>query len=233
MKKMILFSILVSIFNTTHASYKVYLIHGFGGLGVEMEKINESIKKENFTTEIFAYKSLIKDVDSVSLDLISKIQTEKLDTVSFVTHSMGALVVRAMYEKLDSITRFPFVHRIVMIAPPNNGSPVADYLVQFKFIKHIVGPNINNLTSNKLTGAPKYPLPSCEVGLIAGSFRGKRGFNAFIKADNDGVLLPESTKMGIEKDVVFIKSSHIALLFNKKTIRNVKSFLQFGKFENQ
>jgi uncharacterized alpha/beta hydrolase family protein len=231
MKKLILIAVLIFIISTLFASHKIYLIHGFGGLGLEMEKIQESIQKEGFTTEIYVYKSLIVDIDSVSNNLILTIQKEQFDTVSFVTHSMGALVVRSMYEKLDSLTGFPFVHRIVMIAPPNNGSPVADFFSQFKFVKYIIGPNINNLTTNKITGAAKYPLPTCEVGLIAGSFGGKRGFNMFINSDNDGVLIPENTKMGIEKDVIFVKSWHVGLLFNKKVIRYINNFIQKGKFK--
>lgn len=231
MNKLFLLTIASIICFSTFATQKIYLIHGYGGLGLEMEKIREAVQNEGFTTEIYVYKSLIDDVDSVSLNLIQTIQKEKFDTVSFVTHSMGALVVRSMYEKLDSLSGFPFVHRIVMIAPPNNGSPIADFFSQFKFVKYIIGPNINNLTTNKITGASKYPIPTCEVGLIAGSFGGKRGFNMFINSDNDGVLIPENTKMGIEKDVVFVKSWHVGLLFNKKVIRYVNNFIQQGKFK--
>ncbi len=214
----------------SNATHKVYLLHGFGGLGLEMEKIRTAIDKEGYENEIYVYLSLVKDVDSVGHDIFKKIQRENFDTVSFVTHSMGALVVRAMYENLDSLRSFPFIHRIIMIAPPNNGSPVADHVAQFKFLKFIIGPNINNLTTNKITGAGKYPIPTCEVGLIAGSFGREIGFNIFVKGDNDGVLIPEQTKMGIEKDIVFVKSSHVALLFNKKVIKQVTQFLKNGKF---
>lgn len=231
MKKIILICFLLSLLNVAHASRKVFLIHGYGGVGIEMEKIRMSIEKEGVDNEIFVYKSLVLDVDSVADILIQKVLEQKIDTVLFVTHSMGSLVVRSMYEKLDTVRGFPFVHRIVMIAPPNNGSPVADFFSQFKFIKFIVGPNINNLTTNKLTGASRFPIPTCEVGLIAGSYGGKRGFNMFINADNDGVLIPENTKMGIEKDVVFVKSWHVGLLFNKKVIKYLNSFLFNGSFE--
>ncbi len=231
MRNIFLLLIILFVGQSTFATHKIYLIHGYGGLGIEMEKIHKSIQKEGYTTEIYIYKSLIDDVDSVSKNLIQTIQKDKPDSISFVTHSMGALVVRSMYEKLDSIVGFPIVHRIVMIAPPNNGSPVADYFSQFKFVKYIVGPNINNLTTNKITGAAKYPIPTCEVGLIAGSFGGKRGFNVFINSDNDGVLIPENTKMGIEKEVVFVKSWHVGLLFNKKVIKYVTNFLEHGRFK--
>jgi len=214
------------------ATHKVYLLHGYGGLGIELEQIRTAINDKGYINETYVYYSLVKDVDSVGLNLFEKIQKENFDTISFVTHSMGALVVRSLYEHLDSLTTFPFIHRIVMIAPPNNGSPVADFVAQFKFLKFIVGPNINNLTTNKITGAVKYPLPTCEVGLIAGSFGGKKGFNIFLEGDNDGVLIPQNTDMGIEKDIIFVKSSHVGLLFNKKVIKYVINFLEYGKFDN-
>lgn len=232
MKKNIAILIVALVVNMfAHATSKVYLIHGYGGLGIELSKIQKGIEKKGFDSEIYSYPSLVKDVDSVANTLFYKIQKENYDTVSFVTHSLGALVVRSIYEHLDSLTAFPFIHRIVMIAPPNNGSPVADFFAQFSFVKYIIGPNINNITTNPLTGAGKYPIPTCEVGLIAGSFGGKRGYNVFVKGDNDGVLLPEQTKMGIEKDVVFVKSGHIELLFNKKVKEYVISFLIHGKFK--
>lgn len=212
------------------ASNKVYLVHGYGGPGFEMKKIMNTLEKVGYNCEIYTYPSLVKDVDSVGVELFNKIQKENFDTISFVTHSMGALVVRSLYEHIDSLTSFPFVYRIIMIAPPNNGSPVADFFAQFSFLKFIVGPNINNLTTNPITGAGKYPTPTCEVGLIAGSYGRKNGFNVFIKGDNDGVLLPEMTKLGTEKDVVFVKSWHVGLLYDNKVQKYVLSFLQNGKF---
>ena len=232
MKKYLLSVLIISQLSISlvQASQKVYIIHGFGGLGIEMEKIHRAIDNEGYTSEIYTYPSLVKDFDSVGRILFEKIQTERFDTVSFVTHSMGALVARSIYEHLDSLTTFPYIQRIVMIAPPNNGSPVADYFAQFTFLKNILGPNINNLTTNPITGASKYPIPTCEVGLIVGSYGGKKGFNLFINADNDGVLLPQQTKLGVEKDIIFIKSWHVGLLFSTKVIKQTISFLKTGKF---
>jgi uncharacterized alpha/beta hydrolase family protein len=215
---------------SVHANQKIYIIHGFGGSGMEMEKIHRTIDKEGYNSELYTYPSLTQDIDSVGLLLFKKIQADNFDTISFVTHSMGALVVRSLYEHLDSLTKFPFIHRIIMIAPPNNGSPVADYFSQFSFIKFIVGPNVNNLTTNPITGASKYPIPTCEVGIIAGSYGQKKGFNLFIKADNDGMVIPQQTKLGIEKDIVFIRSWHIGLLFNKMAIKQTIAFLKNGEF---
>lgn len=231
MNKKISLIVCVFVCVVTQATNKVYLIHGYAGLGLELEKIDKAIEKEGFESEIYIYPSLVKDVDSVGVELFRKIKKENYDTVSFVTHSMGALVVRSIYEHLDSLTSFPFIYRIIMIAPPNNGTPVADFFAQFSFIKFIVGPNVNNLTCNPVTGASRYPIPTCEVGLIVGRSGKKNGFNIFINGDNDGVVISEDTKLGIEKDIVFVKSGHIDLLFNKMVIKYVTAFLQNGEFQ--
>lgn len=198
-----------------------------------MGKIHKAIEKEGYITEILSYPSLSKDVDSVGNEFFKKIQSENYDTISFVTHSMGALVVRSLYEHLDSLTNFPFMYRIVMIAPPNHGSPVADFFNQFRFLKFILGPNVNNLTTNKVTGSNKYPVPTCQVGLIAGSYGGKKGLNVFVDSDNDGMLIPDQTKLGNEKDIVYVSTWHLGLLFNKKVIKYTLHFLRSGTFSDK
>ena len=104
MKKIIItITVLLSQF-TSYATTKIYLIHGYGGIGIEMKEIQKSIDKKGFNSEIFSYPSLTEDVDSVGISLFKKIQSENYDTVSFVTHSMGALVVRSLYEHIDSLS---------------------------------------------------------------------------------------------------------------------------------
>jgi triacylglycerol lipase len=212
------------------ATYKVYLIHGYGGLGLELKKIQRAIEKNDFASKIFKYHSLSQEIDSVAKVLFEEIKQEGYDTISFVTHSMGGLIVRSLFRYALADTSFPVIHRIVMIAPPNKGSPLADYFKEFRLIKILAGPNLNNLTTDSLTGSNKYPVPKGEVGLIIGSKSKKKRFTAPLEGENDGVVLVEGTKMGIEKDVYSIRASHTGLLFNKKVKINVIRFLKFGEF---
>lgn len=212
---------------------KVYLIHGYAGSRYELLKIEKSIRNEGFITEILCYNSFTENVDSVGNEFFRKIQAENSDTVSFVTHSMGALVVRSLYNHRDSLSHFPFIHRFVMIAPPNNGSPVADFFSQFGFLKFILGPNVSNLTTDTLTGAARYPVPDCETGLIAGSYGNNKGLNIFVNSDNDGMLVTSQTQIGNEKDIVYVKSWHLGLLFNQKTIKYTLLFLKNGSFSEK
>ena len=77
MKKYLLSVLIISQLSISlvQASQKVYIIHGFGGLGIEMEKIHRAIDNEGYTSEIYTYPSLVKDVDSVGRILFEKIQS--------------------------------------------------------------------------------------------------------------------------------------------------------------
>jgi len=96
-----------------------------------MKKIEKNIKIENFNTENYGYNSQ-SDLDTIGKQLYCKIKDFKLDTVSFVTHSMGALLVRSMLKYSNNDKNFPVIFRIVMIAPPNDGTEIADFYSSFK-----------------------------------------------------------------------------------------------------
>ena len=222
--------LLLTVCMIAKSSNRIYFLHGYAGPGFEMKKILKAVEKEGYDCTLFKYRSMVRDVDSVGLDLIKRIQSDGADTISFVTHSMGALVVRSIYEHLDSLADFPIIKRIVMIAPPNNGTKVADFYYKSHFLRHILGPNLKNLTTDSINGAGRYPIPTCEVGLITGSFGGSKKLNLFLDADNDGMVVPEQAKLGIEKDSISIKSWHFGLLYDKRVVKYVISFLKWGKF---
>jgi len=215
-----------------HSSYKVYLIHGYAGQNFEFKKIEKAITKKGYVCEIFSYNSFKQEVDSVSRSLFEKIITDNFDTISFVAHSMGALVVRSLYNYIDTATYFPHIHRFVMIASPNKGTPLADYWGQFDFLKFILGPNVHNLTTDPETGARKYPVPTCEVGLIIGVKGDKKGYNHFLKGDNDGVIPAKNTMLGIEKELVYVKAPHFGMALNKKVVILTVNFLLSGSFND-
>jgi len=225
--------LLLTVSMIAKSSNRIYFLHGFGGPGFEMKWILKAVEKEGYDCTLFKYRSMVRDVDSVGLDLIKKIQSDGADTISFVTHSMGALVVRSIYEHIDSLADFPIIKRIVMIAPPNNGTQVADFYYKSHFLRQILGPNLKNLTTDSIVGASRYPIPTCEVGLITGTFGGSKVLNLFLDADNDGMVVPEKAKLGIEKDIVHVKSWHFGLLYDKKVTKYVISFLKWGRFADK
>ena len=228
-KRLVLFLVLLFCASLS-ASHKVYILHGYGGFATQMINIQEAMNENGNVSEIFSYRSMAMDIDSISKILFDKIKTENYDSISFVTHSMGGLVVRSLYNHLVSSVNFPFIYRFVMIAPPNKGSPVADYFAKFKLARKIGGPNLLNLTTHKEDGAAKYPIPNCEVGLIVGISDKKSGYTSLIEGDNDGMVQSEQTKLGIEQDVIYVKSTHMNILFHDDVQKFVANFIRNGRF---
>lgn len=230
MKKFI-FVILLFIMLSSYsfANYKIYLIHGYAGSSLEMKNLFKALCKEGFSCEIFNYRSMIDDLDTVSIQLYEKIKLDKVDTVSFVTHSMGSLVVRALYKHIQPNFQSPFIHRIVMIAPPNKGTTLADFWSKLGIARIIGGPNVVNMTTDTINGASKYPIPNAQIGIIAGYRGTKHGYNLLLKGDNDGIIPYENTNLPNEVDISYVKASHWAIIQKNKVIEMTINFLKFGK----
>lgn len=213
----------------TYATHKVYIIHGYGGFALQMEKINQDLTDNGYTTENYSYNGLSEDLDSLGLDVYRKVKQENFDTVSFVTHSMGALIVRSMYQYLNSKEHFPFIFRMVMLAPPNKGTEVADSF-SYPTLKFLLGPNVDHMRTDSNSYANNLPIPTCETGIIAGIKGKKPWFNPFLKEDNDGVVSLSLTELGNEKERVIIKSTHGWMPQQKNVIKLISMFMKTGSF---
>ena len=225
-------SILFTFSIMSFASHKVYVIHGFGGIKLQMSKINNSLLKEGYLTENYSYHSFTTDIDSVAKELYIKIKAEKFDSVSFVTHSMGALIVRSLYKNIVSKAEFPFIYRIVMLAPPNKGTEVAN-IYSCKLTRFFFGPNVEKLKTGDNCFAKSLPVPDCEVGIIAGMKGKKPWYNPSLKDDNDGNVSLNLTTLGNEKDAVAIHSTHNLMTFQTKVCKLIVSFINKGKFNSE
>ncbi len=231
MIKNIVFILLLSIQTAAFGTHKVYVIHGWASNRALMHKINKTLKKNNFITENYAYRSVYNNLDTLGFHLYNDVKNSGYDTVLFVTHSMGALVVRSMlqYSRTDSL--FPNVYRIVMIAPPNNGAEIADFYSSFEILTKLIGPNVALMRTDSNSYARNLPVPlNSEVGIIAAMRKKERGYNPFINGNNDGLLTPARTTLGTETDFALVFCNH-ARVTQKKHVRNIiVAFLQHGRF---
>jgi uncharacterized alpha/beta hydrolase family protein len=231
MLKKILVLLFISFQLITSASQKIYLVHGFGSPKGWMHKINKTLKKDHFVTKNFAYHSMTDDLEWIGLDLYKDVKNCGFDTVSFVTHSMGALAVRSMLKYALNDSLFPVIYRIVMITPPNNGATVAEFYFNHKGILRILGPNIEHMRTDSNSYARKLPVPiESEVGIIIGIRKHGKHDKRFT-GENDGVLTPEQTKLGIEKDTITVRNHHIRVPKTQFVRQQVIAFLRYGEFE--
>ncbi|MCK9498246.1 MAG: alpha/beta hydrolase [Bacteroidales bacterium] len=226
--------VLISFSFEVIASHKIYILHGYASSKSIMNRIKKDLKKSGFLVENYDYPALYVDLDSLGKKLYLDVLEDNYDSVSFVTHSMGGLVVRNMVKYSAADLNFPKIYRIVMIAPPNRGADIADFFKNTKLIKKMLGPNVEKMTTDSTSYANQLPIPiNTELGIIVGESKYKAGYNWFIGRKNDGLLIPERVFLGNEKDVAICNYSHLGVVKNKKPRKLVLEFLKHGNFKSK
>lgn len=148
--------------------------------------------------------------------------------VHFVTHSMGGIILRQYLADAS----LPNVGRVVMLAPPNQGSEVADQLKDWWLFRRTTGPAGQELTTDA-TGPASLPTIPVELGIIAGSRATNPLFARWIDGANDGKVAVERTTLPGMKDFLVVPRGHTMLPWVPQVIRQTLHFLEVGTFQHQ
>ncbi|MCX7727333.1 MAG: hypothetical protein N2053_10860 [Chitinispirillaceae bacterium] len=218
-------------FTLCNASHKIYLLHGFGSLPLSLIRIEQELSKRGYSVKNYGYNSLYTELDTVGFKLYRELSSSKYDSVSFITHSMGALVVRSMCKYIDTISSFPLIFRMVMIAPPNRGAEIADFFSSNSILNTLLGPNLQKMRTDTNSYVMHLPLPLCkEAGVIIGIKRKGFWFRKDINEFSDGYLTPKRSVLGIEKDIAIVNEYHSMLTMKKEVVNLVVNFIENGSF---
>ncbi len=209
------------------ANEAVVLLHGIGNLPLSMKYLENRLEKAGFSVQNFGYPSTDIPIGEAAERVRSKVMALGSDvTVHFVAHSMGNIVVRNMLgEKL------PNLGRMVMIAPPNQGSLAAQRLRDLDMYQWIFGPAGQQLSADRKEFFDSLPVPPCQFGIIAGGRGTEKGYNPLLPGDDDGTVRVEETMLPGAADFILVNSTHTLILFDKETALQTVHFLKFGKFQ--
>lgn len=208
--------------------HAVVLVHGIFRSRHSLDKIKTSLQEHEFEPISIDYPSTRRSLKEHADQLNTVLnRLPESDTVSFVTHSMGGLVVRKALGTNPEWKNCLETGRIVMIAPPNRGSEVANKLQSFWPYQFLSGPAGENLTD---TAVRSLPIPKEEFGVIAGEISGPGFFDFLLEGPTDGTVEQSSTKLKTMKDFVTVKGMHSFVMNNPETIDHVICFLETGRF---
>jgi triacylglycerol lipase len=208
----------------------IVLLHGLGRSSWSMKRIQRMLEKADYNVANFSYPSRRHTVENLSERYLHKILSKEVPVsatkIHFVTHSLGGMVLRRYlsHHTIDNLGR------VVMMAPPNHGSTLADSLKQHALGRWILGRSGRELgTSSKdlpqRLGPVDFPL-----GVIAGDVSLNPLFSRVLKGPNDGKVTVESARIAGMSDFAVVHFSHTWMMWRAETLRYILAFIRDGKF---
>ena len=188
------------------------------------------MRRAGYRTLAITYPSRRHDIPSLA-GFIARALSDVwggANQVHFVTHSMGGLVAARYLGDYAHNIPVDKLGRVVMLAPPIQGSEIADFLQRFPPYRWFNGPAGQELTTNCETSDA--PLPY-ELGIIAGS-RGWPYFMAsrLIPGLHDGRVAVARTMTAGMGDHIVVPVTHTFIAWNPLVQRHVVQFLRHGRF---
>jgi hypothetical protein len=207
----------------------VLLLHGLGRTHRMFPRLEAALATAGYQATAISYASTRGSIDAHAERLERLLdRLEDVDRVSFVTHSLGGLVVRQALARDGRWRQRIEPGRLVMIAPPSHGAELADRLGDFAPFRWLGGPSVGALVPET---AARLPRPNIPFGIIAGGRGTGDGYNPLVAGDDDGVVGIAETRLDGAADILIVKEIHTVIADHPRTVAAVLAFLAHGRFD--
>jgi hypothetical protein len=189
----------------------VVILHGLGRTRYSMRRIDRALADTGAATARLDYPSTrrtIQEHAGTVAALLDHVPTPA--KLSFVTHSLGALIVRELLGH-DASWR-PSLHRVLMLAPPNQGASLARTLDN-ALLRTAMGPSFAQLVEGI---ASTLPVPDAPISIFAGRVG---------NTHTDGLVTIEETKLEGMTEHHVVPSIHTFVMNHPAVIERAVSFL--------
>jgi triacylglycerol lipase len=211
----------------------VILLHGLGRTRHSLKPIEKCLASNGYTVWNIGYPSTREDIESICSLYVEKEVEKAASTfakVHFVTHSMGGIVVRYCLQNKPWLSGK--IGRIVMLAPPNQGSEVADFLKKnaHYLYRAADGPAGEELSTDSTGITHRIARLPYEIGIIAGNKSWEPWFSYVIPGDDDGKVAVERTKLEEMSDFIVVPHTHTFIMNSEDVKGQILFFFANGKF---
>lgn len=206
----------------------VLLVHGIGRGPATFGNLPDKLRKAGLEARAISYPSTRGSIEDHAAQLERLLRRlDSVDEVSFVTHSMGGIIVRRLLARNGVWKSRVQPARLIMIAPPNQGSVVAQALQPTWPYRLIYGAAGQQLTPAKIA---TLPVPAIPFGIIAGGKGISEGYNLLIPGDDDGTVAVSETRLDGATDFMILPGLHGFIARSIQIERPVVNFLESARF---
>ena len=196
-----------------------------------MHSMADFLQDQGFKVCNIDYPSRHHAIETLTADFVLPAITACFPSgrIHFVTHSLGGIIVRQISAKHDEIQ----IGRVVMLAPPNQGSEVVDKLGNFGLFNWINGPAGQQLGTDRQSLPNQLGPANFELGVIAGNRSINLILSALIPGRDDGKVAVKRAGLNGMHDFLVVEAVHPLIMGNDEVQRQALHFLRSGHFHLQ
>jgi hypothetical protein len=206
------------------------LLHGLGRTTRSMQRLASEGARRGYRVRNLGYASrragIFAHAERVGLAL-SALPDD--GPVHAVTHSMGGIVLRAALA--GGWVAPERLARVVMLAPPNSGSELADWLSRTPLLRLAVGPSGPELCTGAGGVPGTLPPAPCEIGVIAGAAPRRTLVASLFGGPNDGKVSVAGARVDGMRDLLVVPRGHTFIMNAPEVIAQAFYFLEHGVFD--
>jgi triacylglycerol lipase len=194
-----------------------------------MKRLEWALEGHGYRVVNLSYPSTRLSVEDAAA-LLNKSLSQRIphdvDKIHFVTHSLGGIILRQYLAK----SHLSSLGRVVMFAPPNQGSELADRLRHNSLFRLCTGP------AGQQLGTDPSSIPRClgpvdfELGVIAGDRSLNPLFSAWIPGPDDGKVSVRAAQVDGMRDFMIVHHSHTWMTWRQDAVKAALDFLESGHF---
>lgn len=212
------------------AGASVVLVHGLLRSAFSMGLLAHGLSQAGYRVHTVGYPSRPYDAEGLVERYLRPVVAgcDAGRPIHVVTHSLGGILIR-VYLQTHAL---PPGSRIVMLAPPNHGSEVADTVRDWPLYRWLMGQVGQQLGTGPGGIARRLEPVPYEVGVIAARRSLQPWFSRLFDGPNDGMVSVESARLDEMRDFIVVDHTHTLLMLSREVRGQVRHFLAEGRFRH-
>ena len=208
----------------------VIVVHGLGRTPASMAILVSRLENAGFRVVNFGYPSRSEPIEALVERLESEVGqccSSEAETVHFVTHSMGGVLVRSY------LSQRPGAHqgRVVMLSPPSQGSEIIDAFSDSDLLRSILGPAALLLGTDSAGIANQLEPVRFSLGVITGTRSLDPIGSWLIPGPDDGKVGVDRAAVEGAADFIALPATHTFIMNRSDVAEEVVHFLRNGRFQ--